>query len=66
MTDPIFRETEPNLPATRVRPFAGIGAPEVGFVLGFVAAVAGIALVSIAAALIVAGALVMLVTWRAA
>ncbi len=64
MTSPIFRETEANLPADRR--FAGIGAPEVGFALGFVAAVAGIALVSIAAALIVAGALAMLVTWRAA
>lgn len=61
MTDPIFRETEPNLPATRVR---SIGAPEVAFALGFVAAIAGIALVSIAAALIVAGVLAMVAAWR--
>lgn len=64
MTDPIFRETEPNLPPARRS--SGIGAPEVGFALGFVAAVAGIAIVSIAAALIVAGALVMAATWRGA
>lgn len=62
MTDPIFRETEPNLPAEH----AGIGVPEVGFALGFVAAVAGVALVSIPMALFVAGAVVMAATWRAA
>jgi hypothetical protein len=61
----MLNELNPNAasPEHRRR-LPGIGAPEVTFALGFIAAVAGIALVSIAAALIVAGALVMAVTWR--
>ena len=60
----IFRENV-NLPPDRPRILREIGPAEVGFGAGFALAIAGIALFSIAAALVVAGALLMLVTWRA-
>jgi hypothetical protein len=60
----MLNETHPNLPHDRRQRTTGIGAPEVGFLVGFVAAVTGISLLSIAAALIVAGALVMAASWR--
>lgn len=55
-----------NLPPERPRILREIGPAEVAFGVGFLLVVVGIALVSVAAALIVAGALLMLVTWRAA
>ncbi len=61
----IFRENA-NLPPERPRILREIGPAEVAFGAGFLLAVVGIALVSVAAALIVAGALLMIASWRAA
>lgn len=60
----MLNETYPN--ALPERPRRSVGVPEVAFGLGFVAAVAGLALVSIALALVVAGALAMAIAWRSA
>lgn len=59
----MLNETYPNALPERRR---SVGVPEVAFGLGFVAAVAGLALVSIALALVVAGALAMAIAWRSA
>ena len=42
----------------------GIGLPEITFAAGFLAAFVGIALVSVAAALVAAGALLAYLAWR--
>ena len=42
----------------------GIGLPEITFAAGFLAAFVGIALVSIAAALVAAGVLLAFLAWR--
>lgn len=43
-----------------------ISVPEIVFAVGFVSAVVGLALISIPLALVAAGGLLMLATWRAA
>lgn len=60
----MLNETYPNQPPERRRRMPGIGVPEVVFAAGFVAAFVGLALVSVAIALVVAGALAMLAAWR--
>lgn len=60
----MLNETHPNLPPEPRR--RAIGVPEVVFAAGFVSAVAGLALVSVALALVAAGVLAMVATWRAA
>jgi hypothetical protein len=62
----MLNELHPNAPPEHCRRLPGIGVPEVAFGLGFVCAVAGIALVSIALALVVAGTLAMVIAWRSA
>jgi hypothetical protein len=62
MTDPIFRETEPNMPHTRW--WSGYGWAEFGFGVGALLAFVGAALVFLPAALFAAGALLMVVAWR--
>ena len=42
----------------------GIGLPEITFAAGFLAAFVGVALVSVAAALVAAGALLAYLAWR--
>jgi len=60
----MLNETYPNLPPERRSRLPGVGKPEVVFCVGFAAVVAGLALVSVALALVVAGALAMAVAWR--
>lgn len=60
----MLNETYPNSPPEPRR--RAVGAPEAAFGLGFLAAVAGLALVSIALALVVAGTLAMVIAWRVA
>jgi hypothetical protein len=62
----MLNETHPNALPERRRRFPGVGIPEVAFGLGFVAVVAGLALVAIPLALVVAGTLAMLAAWRSA
>ncbi len=60
----MLNETHPNARPERPRRFPGVGVPEVAFATGFVAAVAGLALFSVAVALFAAGAFVMFAAWR--
>lgn len=62
----MLNELNPNETPERRGHFPGIGVPEVAFAAGFVAAVAGLALVSVALALIAAGTLAMVIGWRLA
>jgi len=60
----MLNETHPNeRPEPRRR---SVGMAEVVFMLGFVSAVAGLALFSITVALVAAGALAMAAAWRSA
>ena len=60
----MLNETYPNQPHERRRRL--IGVPEIVFAVGFVLAVAGIAIVAIPVALLAAGIVLMAVAWRVA
>jgi hypothetical protein len=63
----MFRETNPNMPHDRTpRPWDGFDGKDCGFALGAVIAFVGAGLVFLPAALFAAGALLMVICWRAA
>ena len=61
----MLNETYPNQSPERRRRLSGIGAAEIVFGIGFLAVFVGLALVSVALALVAAGTLAMLAAWRA-